>query len=53
VSKASATGISANGMHSWNLLSKHNQIIAPGIYLYSVENKAGNKLKVGKFVIIK
>lgn len=53
VSKASTTGISAAGMHSWDLLSRHNQIIAPGIYLYSVENKAGNKLKVGKFVIIK
>jgi hypothetical protein len=53
VSKASTTGISATGMHSWDLLSKHNQIIAPGVYLYSVENKAGNKLKVGKFVIIK
>ncbi|HNT51789.1 MAG TPA: hypothetical protein PKH19_00195, partial [Candidatus Syntrophosphaera sp.] len=53
VSKAALLGITANGMHDWNLLSKNNQIIAPGVYLYSVENKADNKIKVGKFVIIK
>jgi len=53
VSKASTHGISADGMEPWDLLSKNNQIIAPGIYLYSVENKADKKIKVGKFVIIK
>ncbi len=53
ISKAATTGISADGMHEWDLLSKHRQIIAPGVYLYSVENKADKKIKVGKFVIIK
>jgi hypothetical protein len=53
VSKAATLGLSASGMHDWNLLSKNNQIIAPGVYLYSVENRADNKIKVGKFVIIK
>ncbi len=53
VSKASYHGLSASGMHAWDLLSRNNQIIAPGVYLYSVENKADGKLKVGKFVIIK
>lgn len=53
VSKASISGLAADGMHPWDLLSKRNQIIAPGVYLYSVENKAGNEIKVGKFVIIK
>ncbi|KAF5037977.1 hypothetical protein DSECCO2_559030 [anaerobic digester metagenome] len=53
ISKAATQGIAADGMHSWNLLSKHNQIIAPGVYLFSVENKADDKIKVGKFVIIK
>jgi hypothetical protein len=53
VSKAATQGIAASGMHDWNLLSKNNQIIAPGVYLYSVENKADKKIKVGKFVIIK
>jgi len=53
VSKATTYGLTASGMHDWDLLSKHNQIIAPGVYLYSVENKADHKIKVGKFVIIK
>jgi hypothetical protein len=53
ISKATSKGLAASGMHDWNLLSRHNQIIAPGVYLYSVENKADNKKKVGKFVIIK
>ena len=53
ISKADSQGISASGMHEWDLLSKNRQIIAPGVYLYSVENKADNKIKVGKFVIIK
>ena len=53
VSKATTHGLAASGMHDWDLLSKHNQIIAPGVYLYSIENKADNNIKVGKFVIIK
>lgn len=53
ISKAATQGIAADGMHPWNLLSKHNQIIAPGVYLFSVQNKADDKIKVGKFVIIK
>ncbi|GAB1467536.1 hypothetical protein MASR2M64_02090 [Candidatus Cloacimonadota bacterium] len=54
ISKASPyKGMSATGMHSWNLLSKNNQIIAPGVYLFSVENKTDGKIKVGKFVVIK
>ncbi len=54
ISKASPyKGMAASGMHSWNLLSKNNQIIAPGIYLFSVENKNDGKVKVGKFVVVK
>jgi len=53
VSKAAIHGVSASGIHSWNLLSKHRQIIASGVYLYSVENKNTDEIKVGKFVIIK
>jgi len=53
VSKAATKGLAASGIHSWDLLSRNRQIIAPGVYLYSVENKADNKVKVGKFVIIK
>ncbi|MBP7333296.1 MAG: hypothetical protein KA963_01120 [Candidatus Cloacimonas sp.] len=53
ISKAATTGIAADGMHSWDLLTKNRQITAPGVYLFSVENKADGKNKVGKFVIIK
>jgi len=53
ISKAAQHGITSSGIHSWDLLSKHKQIIAPGVYLYSVENKADGKLKVGKFAVIK
>lgn len=53
VSKAASLGLAADGIHDWDLLSRHRQIIAPGVYLYSVENKADRQIKVGKFVIIK
>ena len=53
VSKAVYHGLAADGIASWDLLSKNNQIIAPGIYLFSVKNKANDEVKVGKFVIIK
>ncbi len=53
VSQAAEVGLAPDGMHDWDLLSKNNQIIAPGVYLFSVENKANSKIKVGKFVIIK
>lgn len=53
ISKATSQGLSASGIHAWDLLSKNRQIIASGVYLYSVENKANGDIKVGKFVIIK
>jgi hypothetical protein len=51
-SKAISVGLAASGIAPWNLLSRYNQIIAPGVYLYSVEDDDGN-IKVDKFVIIK
>jgi hypothetical protein len=53
VSKAASSGVTAEGIASWDLLSRNNQIIAPGVYLFSVENLDGGDKKVGKFVIIK
>lgn len=43
----------SGGEHGWDLLSKDNQIIARGIYLFSVEDKATGKKFQGKFVVIK
>ncbi len=52
-SKAEYKGISSAGIHEWDMLSKHDQIIASGVYLYSVKNLDTGDVKVDKFVIIK
>lgn len=53
VSKAASEAEAAGGIEPWDLLSKYNQIIAPGVYLYSVHDKDSGESKVDKFVIIK
>jgi len=53
VSKAAEFGLAASGIHSWNLLSKNNQIIASGLYLFSVKNHDSGDVKVGKFAVIR
>lgn len=53
ISKAANSGLAPSGLASWNLLSKNEQIIAPGVYLFSVKDKDSGNIKVGKFVIIK
>ena len=52
-SKASPTGIAQSGIEPWDLLSKYDQIIASGVYLYSVEDHATGDVKVDKLVLIK
>ncbi|MCF7919231.1 MAG: hypothetical protein K9N06_04905 [Candidatus Cloacimonetes bacterium] len=53
VSKAALSAKAAGGIHAWDLLSKYDQIVAPGVYLFTViDNDSGDK-KVGKFVVIK
>lgn len=43
----------SGGEHAWDLLSASNQIIARGIYLFSVEDLDSGERYEGKFVIIK
>ncbi len=43
----------SGGEHAWDLLSKSNQIIARGIYMFSVEDLETGQSYQGKFVIIK
>lgn len=43
----------SGGEHAWDLLSADNQIIARGIYLFSVKDLRSGKMYKGKFVIIK
>jgi len=46
-------GRAASGIHPWNLLSKNNQIVASGLYFYSVKCRATGNIKVGRFAIIR
>ncbi|RKZ29489.1 hypothetical protein DRQ33_08760, partial [bacterium] len=41
------------GAEDWNLVSRNDQSIASGIYIFSVEDKTGGEDQIGKFVIIK
>ena len=41
------------GWEDWNLISRVNQTIGTGIYIFSVEDHATGNVQVGKFVIIK
>lgn len=43
----------SGGEHSWNLLSGSTQLIARGIYLFSVEDTDTGNTYIGKFVIVK
>ena len=43
----------AGGEHAWDLITKHDQAIATGLYLFTVEDKSNGNVKRGKFVIIK
>jgi len=43
----------SGGEHAWDLLSKENQIIARGLYVFSVEDLDTGKQYEGKFVVIK
>jgi len=53
ISKAAESGMAASGIHPWNLLSRNNQIIASGLYVFSVKNHATGDVKVGKFAVIR
>ncbi|MFA5498136.1 MAG: hypothetical protein WC327_01135 [Candidatus Cloacimonadia bacterium] len=52
ISRAARHGLTASGMASWDVLSRHSQILAPGVYLYSVKDHKTGETKVDKFVII-
>ncbi len=48
-----ATPQFAGGEHAWDLISKFDQAIATGLYLFTVTDKATGTVKRGKFVIVK
>jgi hypothetical protein len=42
-----------SGQASWDILSEHNRAIAPGLYIFAVENLDTGEVQRGKLVIIK
>ena len=52
-SKAAEFGYAASGIHSWDILSKNEQIVASGLYFFSVKDHKTGDVKVGKFAIIR
>lgn len=45
--------ILSGGEHAWDLVTKYDQAIASGLYLFTVKDKKTGKIKTGKFLIIK
>jgi hypothetical protein len=43
----------SGGEHGWDLISRHDQAIATGLYLYSVKDEDTEEVFTGKFVVIK
>lgn len=43
----------SGGEHAWDLLTRYNQPIAAGLYLFTVEDLETNDISIGKFAIIK
>ncbi|MGH2574395.1 MAG: hypothetical protein ACRDFC_01705, partial [Ignavibacteria bacterium] len=45
--------IMSGGEHAWDLISKNDQAIATGLYLFTVKNLSSGFIKKGKFLVIK
>lgn len=43
----------SGGQHAWDLITKYDQAIASGLYLFTVKDKRTGKIKTGKFLVIK
>jgi hypothetical protein len=43
----------AGGEHAWDLITKKDQAIASGLYLFTVKNKDTGEIQRGKFLVIK
>ena len=44
---------SSTGQVAWDMLSEHTRAIAPGLYIYVVENLDTGEIQRGKLVILK
>ncbi len=50
---ADGTQILAGGEHAWDMISKNDQAIATGLYIFTVKNSQTGYIKKGKFLVIK
>ncbi len=50
---ASGEKVISGGIHGWDLVTKADQALATGMYLFAVEDKTSGNISRGKFVIIK
>jgi hypothetical protein len=50
---ADGTQLLAGGEHAWDLITKNDQAIATGLYLFTVKNLKTGFIKKGKFLVIK
>ena len=44
---------SNEGIHEWFQITKYNQFIVSGVYIYVIESKEGLGSTIGKFIIIR
>ncbi|MCH7496054.1 MAG: hypothetical protein IH825_08210, partial [Candidatus Marinimicrobia bacterium] len=47
------TPVFSGGEHAWNLVSKDDQAIATGLYIYVVKDRSNGNIQRGKFLVIK
>jgi hypothetical protein len=50
---AAGEKVFSGGIHAWDLVTKADQALATGMYLYTVEDKNTGEISRGKFVVIK
>jgi len=43
----------SGGAHAWDLVTRHEQELATGLYLFSVHNRENGMVDIGKFMVIK
>jgi hypothetical protein len=43
----------SGGEHAWDLITKFDQAIATGLYLFSVKDTDSGNIQTGKFLVIK
>ena len=43
----------SGGQHGWDLITKHQEAVASGMYMFAVKDLNNGKVQVGKFLVIK